>query len=286
MRFVIITGMSGAGKSSSVRSLEDIGYYCIDNMPPALIPKFAEICFGGKGKFDKVGIVCDSRNGDALDELLPALKEMRENHYEYEILFLDANDEKLIKRFKETRRKHPLAESDSISNAIKRERDILKPLRKKATYIIDTSKKMPSELRQEIISYFQPKERNGELLINIITFGFKYGIPIDADLVFDVRFLPNPFYIPELKKLTGENKAVYDYVMSFQQSREFLKKLIDMVTYLIPYYIEEGKSQLVIAIGCTGGRHRSVAIAEGLHKYIKENTKSVVIINHRDSYKK
>jgi len=286
MRFVIITGMSGAGKSSAVRSLEDIGYYCIDNMPPALIPKFAEICFGGKGKFDKVAIVCDSRNGDDFDELLFALSEMKDNHYDYEILFLDAKDDKLIKRFKETRRKHPLAEQEGLATAIEKERNILKPLLKKATYVIDTSKKMPAELRQEIIGYFQPKENNGELLINIITFGFKFGIPLDADLVFDVRFMPNPFYIPELKKLTGENKAVADYVMSFKQCRGFLKQLIEMVDYLLPYYIDEGKSQLVIAIGCTGGRHRSVSIAEELYKHIKENTKSIAIINHRDSQKK
>ncbi|MDR1101900.1 MAG: RNase adapter RapZ [Clostridiales bacterium] len=282
MRFVIITGLSGAGKSHAVRSLEDIGYYCIDNMPPSLIPKFAEICFGSRGKMDRVAIVCDIRGGELFNQLFEALDELSTEGYNYEILFLDASDEMLIKRFKETRRKHPFSNLERLSEAIASERKRLSEVKKRATKIIDTTDKLPQQLKKEIVSIFAPETAIAGIIINIVTFGFKFGIPLDSDLVFDVRFLPNPFYIPELKKLSGTNKDVADYVMGFDQSRVFLKKLEEMTDYLLPYYVEEGKSQLVISIGCTGGRHRSVAIAEGLYKHLKENGQHTMI-THRDS---
>ncbi|MDR0930902.1 MAG: RNase adapter RapZ [Clostridiales bacterium] len=285
MRFVIITGLSGAGKTNAVRSLEDIGYYCIDNMPPALISKFAEICYSSQGKLDKVALVCDVRGGELFNQLFNQLDELTENGYNYEVLFLDARDDVLIKRFKETRRKHPFSNEELLSEAIIHERAMLKAIKKKATHIIDTSDKLPQQLRSEIAGIFSPESKSGKLFINIVTFGFKYGIPLDSDLVFDVRFLPNPFYIPELKKLTGMNQEVSDYVMGYSQSQNFLAKLIDMITYLIPHYIDEGKAQLIVSIGCTGGRHRSVTIAEGLYAYLKENGHNV-IISHRDYDKK
>jgi UPF0042 nucleotide-binding protein len=284
MRFVIITGLSGAGKSIAVRALEDIGYYCVDNMPAILIDKFAEICFGSQDKFDKVALVCDIRAGNDFSGLTKSLENLSESGYNYEILFLDAADEILLKRFKETRRAHPFSNTERLIDAIKHERDALSGIAKDATHRIDTSDKLPSQLKNEIISIFSPGTALSGIVINIVTFGFKYGLPLDSDLVFDVRFLPNPFYINTLKKLTGKSAEVADYVMNFNQSKKFLEKLEDLIDYLLPFYTEEGKNQLVISIGCTGGRHRSVTIAEALFRHLKANGQKV-FITHRDSEK-
>jgi len=283
MKFVIITGLSGAGKSQAVRCMEDSGYYCIDNMPPALIPKFAEICYGSHGKLSRIALVCDIRGGDMFSQLFQGLDELKESGYNYDILFLDASDEELIKRYKETRRKHPLAVDGSLAEAIKLERQLLSEVKERADNIIDTTNKTQKQLRSEIEAIYGENDKNPALVVNVLSFGFKYGIPLDADLVFDVRFLPNPFYIEDLKYHTGLEACVYNYVMQFPQSVEFSKKLCDMIDFLIPHYIEEGKSQLVIAIGCTGGKHRSVTIAEMLCGHLKDKIK--VFSTHRDFQK-
>ena len=283
MRFVIITGLSGAGKTHAVRCMEDFGYYCIDNMPPVLIPKFAELCQNSQGKLDKIAVVSDIRSGDMFSQLFEALSEMKKHGYAYEILFLDADDNVLIKRYKETRRKHPLAVGGSLSDAIALERRLLSDVRKKADNIINTSALTQKQCRSELAAIFESEE-HVPLSINILSFGFKYGIPLDADMVFDVRFIPNPYYIDELKEHTGLENCVSDYVLSFEQSRKFLGMMEEMVDYLIPQFIEEGKKHLVIAIGCTGGRHRSVTFAEAIYKHLNDEKRAVTII-HRD-YKK
>lgn len=283
MRFVIITGLSGAGKTHAVRCMEDFGYYCIDNMPPVLIPKFAELCQNSQGKLDKIAVVSDIRSGDMFSQLFEALTEMRKDGFEYEILFLDADDNVLIKRYKETRRKHPLALGGSLSDAIALERRLLLDVRKKSDNIINTSSLTQKQLRCELAAIFESEEYV-PLSINVLSFGFKYGIPLDADMVFDVRFIPNPYYIEELKEHTGLESCVSDYVLSFEQSRKFLGMMEEMVDYLIPQFIEEGKKHLVIAIGCTGGRHRSVTFAEEIYKHLSDEKRAVTII-HRD-YKK
>ncbi|MDK2799724.1 MAG: RNase adapter protein RapZ [Clostridiales bacterium] len=281
MRFVIITGLSGAGKSQAIRCMEDLGFYCVDNMPPALIPKFAEICFQSQGKIDKVALVFDIRGGDLFDELFNAIDSLEKAGYTAEVLFLEASDEVLIKRYKESRRKHPLAPEGRIVEAIENERKLLQKVRNRADRIVDTSNLLPRQLKEQITSIFVEGKQYASIIITILSFGFKYGIPLDSDLVFDVRFLPNPYYIGSLKDLTGLNNDVKEYVLKWPQTTEFLEKLQDMLAFLIPYYIEEGKSQLVISIGCTGGKHRSVTIAEALHHYLIE-TNQRVIINHRD----
>jgi len=281
MKFIIITGLSGAGKSHAVRSMEDMGYYCIDNMPPSLIPKFAEICVGSQGKFDIVALVCDIRGRVSFNELLESLDELLVNGHKYDILYLEASDETIIKRYKETRRKHPLEREGTLSTAIKEERKLLQDVRNRATAIVDTTNKKPQQLRKEIISIFDPAVASNGLSVHVLSFGFKYGVPLDADLVFDVRFLPNPYYIPELKEYSGQDESVEKYVMGFPQTQVFLDKLFELGDYLMPHYVDEGKSQLVIAIGCTGGRHRSVAISEALYRHLKANGQRT-IITHRD----
>lgn len=281
MRFLIVTGLSGAGKTQAVRCLEDIGYYCMDNLPPALIPKFADICYQTGGKVDKIAIVVDIRGGKFFDDLFNSLKTLGEMGYKYEILFLDAEDEVLIKRFKETRRNHPLAANGRIISGIQEERRRLAEVKSKANYIIDTSQLTSRQLREELTKMIGDGEKLNKLLINVISFGFKYGIPIDADLVFDVRFLPNPYYIPELKKLTGNEDHIKHYVLSWDEAEKFLKKVNDMLEFLIPFYIKEGKAQLVVAIGCTGGMHRSVVIANEIHENLKKKN-NMSIISHRD----
>ena len=281
MRFVIVTGMSGAGKTSALKFLEDINYFCVDNMPPALLPKFAELCYEQDGGFERVAIGIDIRGGKLFYDLFSVLFEMQENGYDYEILFLDASDSVLIKRYKETRRSHPLSRRGSIVEGISKEREMLREVKAKATYIIDTSKVLTRELKEQINRIFQDDEKFESLVITVCSFGFKYGIPADSDLVFDVRFLPNPYYIPELKELSGNDSPVSDYVMSFAESREFLDKLVDMLEFLIPHYIKEGKNSLVISIGCTGGKHRSVTLANALFTELcqKEHT---VLLKHND----
>lgn len=281
MNFLIITGLSGSGKSQVVRALEDLGYFCVDNMPPQLIARFAEICYASSGQISKAAVVCDIRGGRLFNKLSESLDELAAQGHQFDILFLEASDDVLISRYRQTRRNHPLARNGRIVDGIRREREILSEICDKATHVIDTSLLTPAQLKEHINSIYGTGGEFEGMVINVVSFGFKYGIPVDADLVFDVRFLPNPFYIPELKHSTGLQSCVSDYVMSFEQSREFLNKLTDMVAYLIPHYIEEGKSQLVIAIGCTGGHHRSVTIAEKLYRYLMEN-KHHAVVTHRD----
>lgn len=282
MRFVIVTGLSGAGKTQAIRNLEDLGFFCVDNMPPTLIPKFAEACYQTEGRIDKIALVIDIRGGKFFDDLFVSLKYLKEQGYKYEILFLDANDETLIKRFKESRRKHPLAPDGRVLNGIDMERNRLREVKDRADNIIDTTKLSSRELRDKINSiYGEEGQLETQLMITILSFGFKYGIPVDSDLVFDVRFLPNPFYIPELKQFSGNDKPVRDYVFGFDETKEFVNKLEDMVEFLIPHYLKEGKRQLIISIGCTGGRHRSVSIANEIYERLKQNGHKINI-DHRD----
>ena len=282
MRFVIVTGLSGAGKTQAVRNLEDLGYFCVDNLPPTLIPKFAEACFQTDGKIDKVALVIDIRGGKFFDALFESLNYLKEQEFKYEILYLDSIDEVLIKRFKESRRKHPLAPDGRVLTGIVQERNKLREVRDRADNIIDTTKLSVWDLREKIASiYGEQGQAEIELMITVLSFGFKYGIPVDSDLVFDVRFLPNPFYIPELKKFSGNDDAVKNYVLGHEETRGFLNKLFDMLSFLIPNYIKEGKRQLIISIGCTGGRHRSVAIANAVYDNLKL-CGNKVSIEHRD----
>lgn len=284
MKFIIITGLSGAGKSQVVRVLEDIGYYCMDNLPPALLPDFADLCLYSKRNIDKVAVVADIRGGKFFNDLFKSLYDLEESGFEYKILFLDASDEVLIKRFKEQRRPHPLSVEGRIIDGIEEERQRVEEVKRKSDYIIDTSNLTTAMLKEEIKNIFLEGKKTVNLTISIVSFGFKKGIPLDADLVFDVRFLPNPFYVPELRDFTGNDKAVKDYVLKWDQTKVFLEKLIDLIDFLIPHYIKEGKSQLVIAIGCTGGKHRSVTVANVLHEDLKQKGYRV-IINHRDCRK-
>ncbi len=279
MRFVIITGLSGAGKSQAIKYMEDFGFYCIDNLPPTLIPKFAELCHQSQGTLDKIALVIDIRGGMFFDDLFSNLENLEKLGYKYEILFLDASDETLIKRFKETRRAHPLLANGSIGEGIASEREKLKYLKQRATNIIDTTGLIPSQLKNELKNIYVDGNVSDNLIISIVSFGFKHGIPLDADLVFDVRFLPNPFYVDELRNFTGNDIKVRDYVMNSLVSVEFSNKLNDMIDFLIPHYIKEGKNRLVIAVGCTGGRHRSVTIAHILYNYLKEKGYRVLIGN-------
>ena len=262
MELLIITGMSGAGKSLGVKYFEDIGYYCVDNLPPSLIPKFVEVMLYGKTALKKIALIVDIRGGAMFQDLIPALQSLYEMDINYSILFLDASDAALIKRFKESRRMHPLAPDGRLSEGISKERLILQPIREKADVIIDTTSLTPRQLKEAINDHFVEGKTFSGLITNIVSFGFKYGMPIDCDLVFDVRYIPNPFYIPELKEKTGLDTEVEDYVMNHNESRLFLNKLVDMVSFLIPLYVKEGKTQLIVGIGCTGGKHRSVTIAE------------------------
>ncbi len=281
MRFLIITGMSGAGKTQVMHFLEDIGYYCIDNMPVAFLLPFAKMCNDECDKFNNVAVVVDIRSGDALLEIGSALDELKKNSFKYEILFLEADESVIVKRYKETRRKHPLAPDGSIDDGILIERDKLSFLRENANKIIDTSQLLTRELRQLIYEFYTDEEASDYFRVQVQSFGFKYGIPRDADLVFDVRFLPNPFYVPNLREQNGTQKDVSEFVLKYQQSSLFLEKLDDMLKMLIPHYIEEGKSELVIAIGCTGGKHRSVTIAEEIFKRLQHNDIKTVV-RHRD----
>ncbi|MGE5630460.1 MAG: RNase adapter RapZ [Caulobacteraceae bacterium] len=281
MNFLIVTGLSGAGKSQSINFLEDLGYFCVDNLPPALIVKFAEMCSLSGGAIDKVAIVIDIRGGRFFDQLFSNLEELKESGHTYDILFLEASDETLIKRFKSSRRKHPLAADGRIVKGIKAERRRLEEIKSKATNIIDTTNMSPAEFKEEIVHLFVEGGKSEGLIISVLSFGFKYGIPLDSDMVFDVRFLPNPYYVESLKKFSGADEGVKNYVMQWPAAVEFMNKLTNMVEFLIPHFIKEGKSQLVIAIGCTGGRHRSVTMANMLSQKLKENNHRV-ITEHRD----
>ena len=281
MRFVMVTGMSGAGKSSVLKMLEDMGYFCVDNLPIQLIPKFSQLAVESISTIDKVALGVDIRSGQNLEQLGDILINFEENNLPYEVLFLDASTDVLVKRYKETRRTHPLAREGRVDKGIELERERLKFLKKKANYIIDTSMLLIRELKAEIDKIFLEDGEYQNFIVTVLSFGFKYGIPADSDLVFDVRFLPNPYYIPELKPQTGNDQPVYDYVMQAPQAVEFLEKLEDMLTFLIPNYIIEGKNQLVISIGCTGGKHRSVTLANAITKQLKKLSYGVKV-EHRD----
>ena len=282
MRFIIVTGLSGAGKSEATNTLEDMGYFCVDNLPPKLIKKFAEVCKQSQGSIDKVALVMDSRGGIFFDDLFESLSELSREQFQYEILFLDTSDEVLVKRFKEKRRSHPLAPGGRVITGIELERQKLREVKDKADVIIDTSKYAIKDLREEMARKFGDKEMpEKQMAITILSFGFKYGIPVDSDLVFDVRFIPNPFYIPELKPFSGNDEPVKNYVMDQIETQTFLEKANDMFEFLIPNYQKEGKRQLIISIGCTGGRHRSVAIANSIYETLHSNNHDVYV-EHRD----
>ena len=282
MRFVIVTGMSGAGKSTALKFLEDSGYYCADNLPVPLISKFVDLLMMPDNEVEKVALGIDVRTGHSFDEMDEVLEELKSKGIAYEVLFLEASDEILIKRYKETRRIHPLAGEGRVDVGIARERESLKHIKQKADYILDTSQTLTRELKASLDKIFINNKAYKNLFVTIVSFGFKYGIPIDADLVFDVRFLPNPYYFEELKHKNGNDKEVRDYVMSFGEADEFLDKLEDMLTFLLPNYIIEGKSQLVIAIGCTGGKHRSVTLANALFERMSKHDDYGFRIEHRD----
>ncbi len=281
MRFVIVTGMSGAGKSTALKTLEDMGFFCVDNLPVMLIEKFAEIAHDDKLEVDNVAIGIDIRSGDALGELSECLQEMKKNNYNYEILFLDSNEAALVKRYKETRRKHPLSKTGRINEGIVKEREKIEFLKQRADYIIDTSNLLTRELKVELDKIFVNGEDYNNIIITVMSFGFKYGIPRDSDLVYDVRFLPNPYYDLELRPLTGNDEAVVKVVSDCDEYREFMDKLTDMVKFLLPFYKKEGKSQLVISIGCTGGKHRSVTVVNDLNNRLRELPYTVRAF-HRD----
>ena len=282
MRFVVVTGMSGGGKSTALRMLEDAGFYCVDNLPVPLIEKFVELIAAPDGEVTKVALGLDVRADQAFGDVQKILENLKANGYLFEILFMEANDKTLLKRYKETRRMHPLSLDGRIEDGIRKERKVLNDIRNKSDYVIDTSNLLTRELKEELERIFVQNEEYNSLMVTILSFGFKHGIPADADLVFDVRFLPNPFYIDELKYKTGNDKEVQDYVMGFLEASVFIDKLADMVEFLIPNYIKEGKYQLVIGIGCTGGKHRSVTLAN--HLYMRMNNKGSygLKIDHRD----
>lgn len=281
MRFVIITGISGAGKNSVLRMLEDAEYFCVDNLPIPLLPKFAQLTMLEAKNIDKVALGVDVRSGEGLERLPEILKEFDTKKFKYEILFLECATDVLIKRYKETRHNHPLAGKGRVEDAIEEERRRTSFLKMRADYIIDTTHLLVRELKVQIDNIFVKNREFSNFYLTILSFGFKYGIPVDADLVFDVRFLPNPFYIPELKPKSGNDKEVYDYVMASKEANIFLDKLQDMLTFLIPNYVVEGKNQLVVAIGCTGGKHRSVTIANAITRRLAENNYGIKV-EHRD----
>ncbi|NMB16829.1 MAG: RNase adapter RapZ [Firmicutes bacterium] len=279
--FVVITGMSGAGKSEAMRCFEDLGYFCVDNLPPSLITKFAELIYQSEGKIKRVAVVSDVRGGGFFDHLLEALKDLEREGFSYNILFLEASDEVLIRRFKETRRRHPLAEGGAVLEGIKAERRRLEVVRGRADKILDTSSLTPQNLHAIISAEYDTDLGKGGLGVTVTSFGFKYGLPLDVDLVFDVRFLPNPHYVESLRPLTGEDEAVRDYVFNWPLARQFQRKLEELMAFLLPQYEREGKAHLAIGIGCTGGRHRSVAVAVELARFLKTREYEVKV-THRD----
>ena len=282
MDILIISGLSGAGKSKAASYLEDMGFYIVDNMPAAMILKFAEFCAGGSGRYDRVALVYDVRTASSFTELFDVLDKLRAMEGACRMLFLEAEPEVIIKRYKETRRRHPLADqTDSLEEAVRMERELMQPVRERADYVIDTSHTSTAQLRGELLRLFGDPEEKGGMTVSVTSFGFKYGLPLEADLVFDVRFMPNPFYIEELRPQTGLDQAVSDYVFSFQQTQGYLKRLEDLLTFSLPLYAEEGKTSLVIAVGCTGGHHRSVAVTHALTEFISGQGYQVTE-NHRD----
>lgn len=282
MRFVVVTGMSGGGKSTALHMLEDVGFYCVDNLPVPLIEQFVELIAMPGSEVEKVALGLDVRVDQPFEDAQKALEKLKKNSYNFEILFMEAGDSVLLKRYKETRRMHPLSPGGRVEDGIHKERKILQDIKGKADYVIDTSNLLTRELKEEIDRIFVKNEEYNSLMVTILSFGFKHGIPADADLVFDVRFLPNPYYIEELKYKTGNDKEVQDYVMDFPEAGIFIDKLTDMLEFLIPNYVKEGKYQLVIGIGCTGGKHRSVTLANKLYERLKNKGNYGLKIAHRD----
>ncbi len=283
MKCVIVTGMSGAGKATVLKMLEDMGYFCVDNIPVLLLEEFAKLAAEGKIGMKKVALGLDIRSGCSSTTIEQAIGKLKERKLSYQILFMEASDECLIKRYKETRRTHPLAGNGRVEKGIALEREMMVELKNQADYIFDTSQLLTRELRANLEHIFMKGEAYSSLMVTILSFGFKYGIPSDSDLVFDVRFLPNPYYIDELKPQTGNDAPVRDFVMGFESSQMFLDKLVDMVRFLLPNYIAEGKNQLIISIGCTGGKHRSVTLANALYQALSRDDREYGIkIEHRD----
>ncbi len=282
MKFVIVTGMSGAGKSTALKMLEDMAYFCVDNLPIALLPKFAELAHAPGSDISQVAVGVDIRNGRSLDEMASVLENLKASGVAYQILYLEASDEVLVKRYKETRRAHPLAKQGRVEDGIRLEREKLLYLKENATYILDTSQLLTRELKKALEQILVEEKNFKNLMITVLSFGFKYGIPNDCDLVFDVRFLPNPYYVDGLKYKTGNDEEVQDFVMGYEISHIFLGKLVDMLNFLIPNYILEGKNQLVIGIGCTGGKHRSVTLANKLFEALSDRSEYGVRLEHRD----
>ncbi len=281
MEMLMISGLSGAGKSRVAAALEDLDFYCVDNMPAALMPLFAELCAATKGRYERVALVSDIRSRDGFDQLFAALDAMSQKGFEYKILYVDANIETIVKRYKETRRRHPLdGEAGGLEAAVRREMEMLEPVRRRADYVINTTGLTLGRLQRTLFRLFGNGSKQ-TLRVSVMSFGFKYGIPIEADLVFDVRFLPNPFYVPELTNKTGLDEEVSDYVFSNDVSKQFLEKLEDMIEFLLPNYEEEGKMNLTVCIGCTGGHHRSVAVTEAVARYLSQRGHETECI-HRD----
>ncbi len=283
MRLVVVTGMSGGGKATAMKMLEDAGYYCVDNLPVPLVATFGSLLVAPGNEIQKAAVGLDIRSVKTFGDIGKILDDLASMNISFEILFMDASDETLIKRYKETRRKHPVeTPSGSLEDSIKKERMILSAIKDKADYVFDTSSLLTRDLKSELDRIFVKSEDYNSLMVSIVSFGFKYGLPADADLIFDVRFLPNPFYIEELKKMTGLDSEVSDYVMGFPEAGVFLDKLTDMISFLIPNYVKEGKYRLVIGIGCTGGKHRSVTLASGLYERLKDGGDYGLTLVHKD----
>ena len=283
MEILIISGLSGAGKSKAASFLEDMGFYIVDNMPAAMILKFAEFCTVSNGRYDRVALVYDVRTANSFTEFFEVLDKLKAMDCQCRMLFLEASPEVVIQRYKETRRRHPLlGRTDSLEEAVRQERVLMEPLKARADVVIDTSHTSTAQLRARLLHEFGSETEQGSMAVQVVSFGFKYGLPMEADLVFDVRFMPNPFYIEELRPRTGLERAVAGYVFSFQQTKEYLVKLQDLLAFSLPLYAEEGKTALVIAVGCTGGRHRSVAVTHALAEFLRSHCGCPVAETHRD----
>lgn len=285
MEFIIVTGLSGAGKTQAMHSMEDIGFFCVDNLPPALIPVFYDLCLKSESAMDRVAVVTDTRGGELFKSFFTAAESLKRDGKAYRILFLDAGDNILVRRFKETRRRHPLSDDlgGSVEQAVRLEREMLRPLRENSDFVIDTGGLSPAQLKSRIAELFLTSASDS-LSVHCISFGFKFGIPMEADLVMDVRCLPNPFYVPQLKEKTGLDQEVFDYVMQFEESRQLLERLKALLEYSLPLYVKEGKSQLTIAVGCTGGKHRSITFARLLGEYCQQLGYRCSV-QHRDAYR-
>ena len=282
MEILIISGLSGAGKSKAASFLEDMGFYIVDNMPAAMILKFAEFCTVSNGRYDRVALVYDVRTANSFTEFFEVLDKLKAMDCQCRMLFLEASPETVIKRYKETRRRHPLRDgADSLEEAVRQERALMQPVKDRADYVVDTSRLSTAQLRSELLRLFDTRGEKAGMTVNVTSFGFKYGLPMEADLVMDVRFMPNPYYIETLRPKTGLDRDVYEYVFKFQQTQDFMKRLEDLLTFVLPLYAEEGKTSLTIAVGCTGGHHRSVAVTHALTEFIHQQGYPVTE-NHRD----